>query len=205
MLRKDIYQTDRLNALTDGMFAIAMTLLVLDLNVGELGEQITSAGLWHAIASAHESITSFVISFLLLGSMWAVHMRQFEHIKFADRRLVTINTIRLLIVVIMPLTTAIAGSYQDLVLGRMLLPINFLLLATVSYWEWHHALKSDKNLHESVSKGFLDKATTRNHAILILSFFVVIASAWFGYAAFVLLLLATPAATFLANKRAKNT
>ena len=113
------FSTRRLEALTDGVFAIAMTLLVLDLKVENLGEAATNQQLWEALAGMQSNLISFIVSFLLLGSMWAVHVRQFEYIKQADRRFTMINTLRLLAVVFMPFTTSLAGAYPNIVLGRV--------------------------------------------------------------------------------------
>lgn len=180
----EVFSTRRLEALTDGVFAIAMTLLVLDLHIKDLGDVTSSGQLWRAIVNIDGSIISFAISFLLLGSMWAVHTRQFERIKQADRHLIMINTWRLLAVVFIPLTTSIAGSYDNLVLGRVLLPINFLILAALSYWEWSYAV-SKKAFYENLTTDGRVYADARNQAIIFLAAVVVVLSAFVGDVAFV--------------------
>ena len=112
------FSTRRLEALTDGVFAIAMTLLVLDLTTSELGDLHSSADLWNALLQESSGFISFGVSFLLLGSLWAVHTRQFEFIKSADRRMLFINNLRLFTVVLVPLTTSLSASYDSLALGR---------------------------------------------------------------------------------------
>lgn len=189
MSNLDTYSTRRLEALTDGVFAIAMTLLVLDLKVEDLGAAATNDQLWQALLSMQDSLTSFIISFLLLGSMWAVHMRQFEFIKRADRHLTMINTLRLLTVVLIPLTTSIAGNYSDLVLGRVLFPINFFALALVSYWQWDYAVSKSSKFAEGLSLDDKAYLAARNKAILIISFAVVFLAAAIGEPAFLLFLL----------------
>lgn len=67
---KDLYSTRRIEALSDGVFSIAMTLLVLDLSVASLGDITTNQQLLSALNSElSTNFVSFIISFLLLGSM----------------------------------------------------------------------------------------------------------------------------------------
>ena len=190
------FSTRRLEALTDGVFAIAMTLLVLDLNVAELGNAASNQELWHALTGMSSNLVSFVVSFLLLGSMWAVHVRQFEHIQEADRRLTAINTLRLLIVVLIPFTTSLAGTYSNLLLGEILFPINFLALAIVSWWQWQYAAK---HLRNDMSAQARHKAVLRNSAVVIIATLVVVFAIFVGEYAF-LLFAATPLAIGLLEK-----
>lgn len=183
------YSTSRLEALTDGVFAIAMTILILDINIDDFGTITTDAQLWQAILKIVPSLTSFVISFLLLGSMWAVHTRQFEYIEKTDRHMTTLNTVRLLFVVIVPLTTSITGAYSDLVLARVLLPINFLLIAALSYWEWTYAANPKQGYFGTTPQGLLDYSRTRNKAVIIMSTLVVMLSVFIGQFAFILFML----------------
>lgn len=193
---KQSFSTRRLEALTDGVFAIAMTLLVLDLNVAELGNAASNQELWHALTGMSSNLISFVVSFLLLGSMWAVHVRQFEHIQEADRRLTAINTLRLLIVVLIPFTTSLAGTYSGLLLGEVLFPINFLALAIVSWWQWQYAAK---HLRNDMSAQARHKAVLRNSAVVIIATLVVVFAIFVGEYAF-LLFVATPLAIRLLEK-----
>lgn len=187
-LDSEVTATRRLEALTDGVFAIAMTLLVLDLKITGADNLLTSSQLLSVMNDQLAGFPSFVISFLLLGSMWAVHSRQFEYITKTDRHLTMINNIRLLVVVLIPLTTSMAGNYQSLVLGRILLPLNFLILALVSYWQWSYAVDPKHNLTDNrLTKGLLRSSELRNKAIIYSSVVVVIASVFVGEIAFVLL------------------
>lgn len=196
----NVFSTRRIEALTDGVVAIAMTLLVLDLHLGDLGDLSTSQGLWQALKDQHIPIAGFVVSFFLLGSMWAVHMRQFEYIKNTDRHLTFINTVRLFCVVLMPLTTSIFTSYSGLVLGRVLLPLNFLMLSIVSYWQWNYAVSEKSGLNNKVDHEKLAYAESRNKAILICAALTTVASIFIGALAFLVMILAMPLGRYLARR-----
>jgi TMEM175 potassium channel family protein len=128
----------RIEAFTDGVFAIASTLLVLDLAANRLTHVVTNDDLWQGLVSMGPSFLSFGVSFALLTLLWSIHVRQFEFIASADRRLVTMNSARLLFVVLIPFTTSLNGDYSDLTLGRILLPINFACVVLMGTLQWHY-------------------------------------------------------------------
>ncbi|TAH36282.1 DUF1211 domain-containing protein [Candidatus Saccharibacteria bacterium] len=184
----ETYSSRRIEALTDGVFAIAMTILVLDLHVNELGPLSTSAQLWEQLYDMRTALFSIVVSFLMLGSMWAVHTRQFEYVKATDRHLTMLNTLRLLAVILMPFTTSISSAYSDLILGRILLPLNFLILTIVSMWQWQYAMRTPA-LHQPIAEDKLEHFKFRNHLIVVLAAIVLLLSTILGNAAFLVFLV----------------
>ncbi len=188
--QSETFSSRRVEALTDGVFAIAMTLLILDLNVGDFPHISSSADLWHALTDMSTGFAGFVISFLMLGSMWAVHTRQFEYVKAVDRHAVMINTLRLLTVVVMPLTTSIATSYPDVLLGKIILPLNFLALTIVSYWQWEYTAADENRLHKPMSVEDRRYAKFRNLSIIGLAVLTLLLSCFFGTLAFLVFVLA---------------
>lgn len=186
-MSNEIFSTRRMEALTDGVFAIAMTILILDIKVENFGDPTTNAQLVTAFINNGTNLISFIVSFLLLGSMWSVHMRQFEYITHTNRHLNMVNTLRLLIVVFMPLTTSISSAFPDLILGRILLPLNFLALTIVSYWQWRYAINPRNHLAKKIPKSFIRKSDIRNIAIIVTSAIVVLLSIFIGDKAFLAL------------------
>lgn len=181
------FSTRRIEALTDGVFAIAMTLMVLELKLDNFSNITSSADLWGALTGEFEGILVFIISFLLLGSMWAIHTRQFEYIAKTDRHLTMINTLRLLVVVCMPLAASIAGAYEHIVLAEIVLPINFFLLALISYWQWRYATTSPRQLaSKTLTHDILSRADIRNKAVLVVAFIAVLLALAIGELAFLL-------------------
>ncbi len=189
-MSKTLFSTRRMEALTDGVFAIAMTLLVLDISVDKLGEITTNQQLINSLTGDFgSSFISFIISFLLLGSMWAVHARQFDSIKFADRRLMMINNIRLLAVVLIPFTTSLSGTYPNLTLATILFPLNFMALTFLSSWEWNYATsKTDLYDKKELSAKTIKFLKVKNKIFAGSSVIVTILSVFIGSWAFILFL-----------------
>lgn len=102
--------TGRIEAFSDGVFAIAITLLVLDLKVPDL-KAISRAALTQALLARWPNYLILVISFATILIMWVYHHRLFQTVKKAETVLLFTNGFLLLLVTIVPFPTALVGSY----------------------------------------------------------------------------------------------
>ena len=101
---------DRLLALSDGVFAFAITLLSLDL-VLPVVQSATNATLAAALANDFGTFQNFIMSFLVVGLYWANHSRTFRYVTRVDPRLVWINLLLLLFIVLVPFATKVLDEY----------------------------------------------------------------------------------------------
>jgi len=181
----------RLEAYSDGVFAIAATLLVLDLSISEfhVGSNPSDAAVWKALFDISDKLVSFVISFLILGVLWGIHVRQFEFVERVDQVVLTLNTFRLLGVVLVPFTTTVTDNFSGTVPGRFLLPLNFFLIVAVSLWQWWYISSSARSLTPNISDRY--RRISRRNALVaaIMAGIIAIASIWIGSFAFLLFLL----------------
>ena len=97
----------RLEAFSDGVFAIAITLLVLDLHVPEVGD----GSLAHALYRQWPADVSYAVSFVTIGIIWVNHHNVFRHLERCDRRLLFLNVFLLLTVAVIPYPTALISHY----------------------------------------------------------------------------------------------
>ena len=97
---------DRIAFFSDAVFAIAMTLLVLQLR---LPLTTTEATLGHDLAELGHQYVSFVLSFLVISMFWRSHHRRFDALRAYDDRLVVLNTLLLLSIVFLPFPTEVLG------------------------------------------------------------------------------------------------
>jgi len=95
-------ETTRLEAFSDGIFAIAITLLILEVRVPESG-----AGLWRALAAQWPSYFGYALSFLIIGIMWANHSHIFRLIRRTDHLLSMLNLLLLMTIAFLPFSTAV--------------------------------------------------------------------------------------------------
>ncbi len=101
--------TGRVEAFSDGVLAIAITLLVLDLRV-PVRDELTGS-LAHALAQEWPSYAAYVTSFLVIGIIWLNHHTVFQFIGLVDRVLLFLNLILLMFVAAIPFTTSLLAEY----------------------------------------------------------------------------------------------
>lgn len=101
---------ERLVFFSDAIFAIAITLLVLELHVPE---HLGAAGLQHELFALWPKFASFLLSFLAVGLFWMSHHRIFDYIERYDFRLLWLNLLLLLSIAFLPFPTALVGQYGD--------------------------------------------------------------------------------------------
>jgi uncharacterized membrane protein len=114
--RKPIARGDeefgRVLAFSDGLFAIAMTLLVVGIAVPELSNP-DERELWDALADMEAAYVSFFISFVVIGRYWIAHHQFFRLLSKLDYGLIWINMIYLAFVAFLPFPTALLGTYFE--------------------------------------------------------------------------------------------
>ena len=109
----DQKETGRIEAFSDGVFAIAVTLLVLELKVPALDEGVSGADLLAALARDWASYAAYLISFATILIMWVNHHRLFTMITRSDGRFLFLNGFLLLIVSTVPFPTSLLAEYLE--------------------------------------------------------------------------------------------
>ncbi len=132
---------ERLAALSDGIFAVAMTLLVLGLRVPAAGMVHSEYGLWRALAASSPRFIMYVMSFLTLGIFWVGQQTQLNHLARSDRNLTWIHVAFLLAVSITPFSTTLLAGYPRYRIALLAYWVNILLLGAVLYGSWGYAVR----------------------------------------------------------------
>lgn len=135
--------TKRIETLVDGIFAIAMTLLVLSLNVPSLPNSATNADVIHALGSMSTQFFLYALSFILLATFWRINHSQFYLIKKTDQTLLWINILWLLFVALVPFSTNMVGDYGNLQAPVIFFDLNLFFIGLLFYLNWYYADKKD--------------------------------------------------------------
>src|SRR4029079_13892081 len=109
-LRMAESETTRLEAFSDGVFAIAITLLILEIKV-PAGPETQEHGLWRALLERWPSYVGYVISFATIGIMWVNHHALFKYISRVDRALLLATLLLLMTVSSLPYPTAVLAEH----------------------------------------------------------------------------------------------
>jgi uncharacterized membrane protein len=141
---------DRLAALSDGIFAVSMTLLVLNLTV-PAGEAVHSEhGLWRALGALAPHIITYCMSFLTLGIFWIGQQTQLNHMTRTDRDLAWIHLAFLFVVTLTPFSTALLAAFITYRIALALYWLNIFLLGAVLFAGWRYAVHA-KLLQDTVT------------------------------------------------------
>jgi len=107
----DPHPNTRLEAFCDGVFAIALTLLIIDIKIPASDGIGTTRELWLALRHLGPSISAFVLSFAIVLITWVNHHRFFRSVNKSSGTFVYANGFLLMTVVVMPFPTALVGEY----------------------------------------------------------------------------------------------
>ncbi|HET7094636.1 MAG TPA: TMEM175 family protein, partial [Thermomicrobiales bacterium] len=124
---------ERLAALSDGVFAIAMTLLVLDLHVPAAAALHSDADLSQALLGLLPNVTAYVMSFMTLGIFWVGQQTQFNTFARSDRTLTWIYLAFLLSVTLMPFSTGLLSSFITHRIALMVYWFNIAVMGAVLF------------------------------------------------------------------------
>jgi len=147
---------ERLAALSDGIFAVAMTLLVLDLHtpVADAGARFTTPSLWTsqglgkevallgALGDLVPHFLPYAMSFLTLGIFWVGQQTQLNHFSTSNRHLAWIHLAFLLAVTLMPFSTGLLSEFITYRIALVVYWLNLLLLGVALFGSWRYAQRA---------------------------------------------------------------
>lgn len=139
----------RIIAISDGVFAVALTLLVLEIRVPLLDIIHSEKELVVQFLLLKSKFLVYLLAFMTTGIFWLGHSSQYKHIEKSNRNLNWINLIFLLFVTMLPFTTAFLGDYTNFKFPIFIYWFNIFMLGILLYINWNYAYK----------KGFVSEDT----------------------------------------------
>jgi uncharacterized membrane protein len=177
---------NRVEAFSDGVFSIVMTLLVFDLKVPALVGTVTNGQLWASLGTLSPLLASYFLSFLVLAVFWINHNFLFHSfMKTLDRNLNLMNLLYLMFLVFVPFSANLFGTYPynepaALIYGLNILAVIIMSASMVRYLAKH------KNLRNDISTRIIKQARIRTSLTevsyvlgILFSFFFIPASIFF--------------------------
>lgn len=180
---KDITETGRVEAFSDGMFAIAITLLVLDIKVPQ--EVPAGDHLFTPLLQQWPTYLAFVISFAFIGIMWINHHRLFTHIQRADNTLLVLNLLLLFGVTAVPFPTSLVAAYldhADYINQQQAVWVYsglFLLIAVFFNMLWRYASYNNRLLDPQADRAAVN-AITRQYSFGPVLYLIAFILVWFN-------------------------
>jgi uncharacterized membrane protein len=172
-------ETARLEAFSDGVFAIAVTLLILEVHVPS-PESLAGHDLFRALYDIWPKIATFVTSFLTIGIMWVNHHRMFTHIRRSDNGLLIFNLLLLLLITAVPFPTALLGDYlreEYAQQAAIIYSATFVLTAIAFNLLWRYAASGNRLIDRHADRKAV-AAITRQYSFGPLLYGVAVALAF---------------------------
>ena len=172
-----IFGKGRLESLTDGVFAIIMTILVFNISVPELilftEGDYASERLSDRFADLWPDFLAYVISFSTLGAFWVAHHRIFRWILYVDRPLIWINISFLMIIGLIPFSTTLLTQYLDSQNSIFAFSFNAILAGLLIYAIYYYVKRNPDLVDKSV-QALIEKSSSRRIVATILTYSVAI-------------------------------
>jgi uncharacterized membrane protein len=135
------HSVERLAALSDGIFGVAMTLLLLDVHIPRPEQIHTEMDLLRALAAISPTLLVYLMSFITLGIYWVVQQTQLNHLESSDRQLTWMYLAFLFCVTLVPFSTNFLTDFIPYRTALLAYWFNILLLGTVLLFCWNRAVK----------------------------------------------------------------
>src|SRR5947209_14806199 len=189
----DEKETARLEAFSDGVFAVAITLLVLNIHIP--GSEtfpttlLPDAELWRKLGDEWPTLAAYVTSFATIGVMWLNHHRLFIHIKHTDTVLMLLNLLLLLTIVFVPVPTALLAEYLvklDQHAAAIVYSGTFLAMALSFNALWRYASYHNRLLGKNVDQRAV-AAISRQFAFGPVPYIILFGVAWINTPATIIL------------------
>lgn len=159
---------NRLEALSDGVFAIVMTLLIIDIKVPETHHALDNDALWHALFGLWPLLLSYFVSFAVLAVFWLQH--HFFYHTFAkniDRGVNLMNMFFLMFLSLVPFSAHLLGVYRTYQPAVVVYGINVVLLAVTGLAMLSYVLRSHHLRHDGLSPRIVKQALIRTKLTLL--------------------------------------
>jgi len=180
---------NRLHALTDGVYAIAMTLLVLELRVPDAR---SSAELITGLGALAPNLFGFALGFAVLGTYWVGNAFNLSHLARVNRTVLFLNVLQLFFISLLPFTTALLGRYPDESAAVIAYAVHLEALGLAQYAHWVYVLRHPELVQAPIDAR-TERATTRRilvgPAAWAAAMLLALVSPRLGYAVFYVVLV----------------
>jgi uncharacterized membrane protein len=169
---------NRIEALSDGMFAIAMTLLVLELRVPALPHNAANVVVVPALMKLLPKVGTYAVSFISLGVFWVGHHNMYHAIRRADRALLWLNILFFMFVSLLPFTTSVLNAFPQTQIAPLLFGANLTLIGWMLSLQWAYANWQRDMFAGFVTREYRDVVRSRFLAYPIIATFTMLVCFW---------------------------
>jgi len=166
----------RIEALTDGVYAIAMTLLALNLTIPEIIEEMNDTRVREMLSSLMIKLDDYFLSFMFLAIFWIIHNEQMRFVRKADRFFLWLQILCLVFVVLIPTSTSLVAYYGGLQISDVVFEMNILIISLLYLASWQYILRNPRLSEEAPDRRAMDREKAKTLLIVIFSVIAMIVS-----------------------------
>jgi uncharacterized membrane protein len=146
----------RLEGLSDGIFAFAMTLLVVGLDLPDKSTIVQSGGYaMDILVSLESDFLHYILAFLILGAFWLSHHIQLNSVKRIDKMYVWINLALLLFVALLPFTTSFSGDFPKVPIGAIVFEASLFAIGIGMFCHWLYATQGHRLVDPTLDNRYI--------------------------------------------------
>ena len=142
---------NRIEALSDGIFAIVMTLLILEFHVPNLPPNAPNVEVAPALVALWPKFLSYIVTFVSLGFFWVGHHIMYHAIRRADRTLLWLNIFFFMFVSLLPFSTSVLNAFSEAFIAPLFFGANLAIIGWILFLQWHYANSQPDMLADFVS------------------------------------------------------
>lgn len=188
---REWFDKSRLERLTDGVFAIVMTILVLEITIPHIYSADVNTELAKQLINLWPAFLSYTISFIILGFFWISHNDQFQYIKQANRSLFGISIFYLMFIAIIPFSASLLGEFGNQQLSVLVYGINLIICSFWNYLHWWYATRNYLLVDKDLNPSFI-RLGLRRYSISIFMYIIAIPVSFVNIHLSIILFVATP-------------
>jgi uncharacterized membrane protein len=165
----------RLEALSDGIFAFAMTLLVIGIDLPDKATLIQSnAFALHSLLSLYSDFFHYVLAFLILGAFWLSQHQQFHSVRVPDKLFIWINLVTLMFVALLPFSTSFSGDFPGASLGAMVFEANLFVIGIGMTCQWWYATTGFRLAESTLKPEYIRRVLRGNLVVPAISIICIL-------------------------------
>lgn len=187
----------RLEALSDGIFAFAMTLLVINIEVpDEVPAIVAPEPVQALLAKLYPDFAHYFLAFIILAAFWVIHHSFMSHLRFVDRKLLWLNILGLMCIALIPFSTQLADTYVHYPASAIIFELNILAVGMIFLSQWLYASESRRLVADELPDADISRVTWSIFGMPLLSL-AAMGIAFLGYTWSILVYLLLPPAYLL--------
>ena len=164
----------RLDQLSDGIFAIVMTILVFDIRLPEIWGPIDNMGLWLDIRHLLPAFLTYILTFALLFTYWrAHHFFVSIYAKNVDPMLTNINAIFFMFISLIPFSASLLGKFSRNELSIIIFSVHIIIIGLTLYWMRRYVLYSEHIKNPEITKREIRGSTIRTLVPVIVAILAI--------------------------------